>query len=111
MGGTLHRWRFGSAEFDELRFELRVNGRPVTLQPRPLQLLARLLATPGEVVSKDELLAELWSGQPATDAVLANAASKLRAALGADNARCVVTVARRGYRFTGELEQIGRAHV
>ena len=52
----LHRWRFGSAEFDEARSELRVGGLLVDVQPKPLQLLARLLAAPGEVVPKDQLL-------------------------------------------------------
>jgi eukaryotic-like serine/threonine-protein kinase len=101
----LHRHRFGSAEFDEARFELRVGGLLVELQTKPLQLLALLLATPGEVVLKDRIFALLWNDRATGDAVLANAASKLRTALGADNARAIVTVPRQGYRLDGAVER------
>jgi non-specific serine/threonine protein kinase len=33
---TLYRYRFGAAEFDEARLELRVGGAVVELEPRPL---------------------------------------------------------------------------
>lgn len=102
----LHRWRFGSAEFDEARSELRVGGLLVDVQPKPLQLLARLLAAPGEVVPKDQLLDALWGAKATGDAVLANAASKLRSALGEENAARVVTVQRQGYRFDGPVERM-----
>ena len=105
----LYRYRFGPAEFDEARFELRVGGLLVDLQTKPLQLLALLLATPGEVVSKDRIFAAVWNDRATGDAVLANAASKLRAALG-PQAGCVVTVPRQGYRLDGPVqrEAVGR---
>lgn len=102
----LHRWRFGTAEFDEARFELRVGGLLVDLQKKPLQLLALLLATPGEVVTKDRIFSEVWNDRATGDAVLANAASKLRSALGPANAVRIATVARQGYRFEGEVERL-----
>ncbi len=102
---TLYRWRFGTAEFDEARFELRVGGVLVELQQKPLQVLALLLAHAGEVVGKDQILAQVWK-HPTGDAPLANAVSKLRAALGEANAAVIVTVARQGYKFDGALERI-----
>ena len=98
---AVYRWRFGSAEFDAARHELRVGGLVVELQPKPLRMLALLLATPGETVTKERLLTEVWEDRVPGDAVLANAASKLRAALGPGHAQCIVTVARQGYRFDG----------
>lgn len=105
MDASLHRYRIGSAEFDESRFELRVGGLLVELQAKPARLLALLLATPGEVVSKDRIFEQLWNDRATGDAVLANAASKLRAALGAEAGR-VVTVPRRGYRLDGPVERM-----
>lgn len=108
---ALFRYRFGSAEFDEARFELRVGGLPVEVQRKPLELLAVLLAHAGEVVTKDELLDTVWQGRPTVENVLANAVAKLRSALGPDGAEHIVTQPRVGYRFTGPLERtaVGRS--
>ncbi len=103
---TLYRTRFGTAEFDQGRFELRVGGLLVELQHKPLRLLAMLLAAPGQVLAKEHLLDTIWEERATGDAVLANAASKLRAALGQENAGFIVTVQRQGYRFEGSLERM-----
>jgi len=110
---TLFRYRFGTAEFDEARFELRVGGLLVEVQRKPLQILARLLATPGETVDKEILFAEVWNHRATGDAVLANAISKLRAALGEHNEAFLVTVPRRGVRLDGAVERtaVGRRQV
>ena len=109
--GALFRYRFGTAGFDESRFELRVANQIIDVQRKPLEILSTLLARPGEVVTKEELLEAVWLGRPTVENVLANAVAKLRAALGPDNAACIVTVPRVGYRFDGPLERIatGRA--
>src|SRR5690606_17412420 len=108
---ALFRYRFGSAEFDEARFELRVAGLPVDVQRKPLEVLAALLAHAGEVVTKDELLDTVWQGRPTVENVVANAVAKLRSALGPDGAERIVTQPRVGYRFTGPLERtaVGRS--
>ena len=105
-GAAQYCYRFGQAEFDEGRFELRVNGTAVPLQRKPLELLALLLATPGETLRKAAIFDTLWRDVEVVDAVLANAVSKLRQALGAPHAGFIVTVARQGYRFEGALERI-----
>ncbi|HKQ14827.1 MAG TPA: winged helix-turn-helix domain-containing protein, partial [Steroidobacteraceae bacterium] len=103
---ALYRYRFGSAEFDEARFELRVSGLPVDIQRKPLEILACLLAHAGEVVTKDELLDTVWEGRPTVENVIANAITKLRGALGGENAERIVTQPRVGYRFAGAVERV-----
>ncbi len=88
---VLYRYRFGTAEFDETSFELRVNGVTVDIQHKPLQVLRLLLQRSGELVRKDEFHAVIWAGTPTVDNVLGNALSKLRAALGEENASRIVT--------------------
>jgi serine/threonine protein kinase/DNA-binding winged helix-turn-helix (wHTH) protein len=109
----LFRYRFGTAELDEARFELRIGGVPVEIQRKPLEILACLLAHAGEVVTKDELLELVWEGRPTVENVIANAIAKLRSALGEANAERIVTQPRVGYRFTGTFERTaaGRAWV
>jgi serine/threonine protein kinase/DNA-binding winged helix-turn-helix (wHTH) protein len=110
---SLFRFRFGTAEFDESRFELRVSGLPVDVQRKPLEILSILLAHAGEVVTKEELLEAVWEGRPTVENVLANAVAKLRNALGDENAARIVTLPRVGYRFDGLVERVavGRASV
>ena len=109
----LFRYRFGTAEFDEARFELRVSGLPVDIQRKPLEILSSLLAHAGEVVTKEELLESVWEGRPTVENVIANAVTKLRGALGEENAERIVTLPRVGYRFAGAFERVavGRAWV
>ncbi|MHC9084969.1 protein kinase domain-containing protein [Luteimonas sp. RIT-PG2_3] len=100
-----YRWRFGHAEFDESRHELRVAGLAVDVEHKPLQVLATLLRHVGEVVTKEELFETVWAGRVTVDHVLATAVGKLRKALGEAEARRIVTVPRIGYRFAGEVER------
>jgi DNA-binding winged helix-turn-helix (wHTH) protein/serine/threonine protein kinase len=92
-------WRFGECEFDELKRELRVQGQPVDLESKPLDLLLQLLLHAGEVVTKDELLEAVWPGTAVVDGSLATAISKLRRALGDTHEDAIVTLPRLGYKF------------
>ncbi len=107
------RFRFGTAQFDESRFDLCVSGLPVDVQRKPLEILSLLLARAGEVVTKEELLQSVWKGRPTVENVLPNAVAKLRGALGEENAARIVTVPRVGYRFEGPLVRtvVGRVFV
>jgi len=99
-------FRFGSAEFDESRFELRVAGLPVEVERRALEVLAYLLRHAGEAVTKEELLRDVWSGRVTVDKVLPNAITKLRRALGEANAEHLSTLARVGYRLDGPISRV-----
>src|ERR1700746_1725898 len=96
------RLRFGVFIADVQAGELTKQGKRITLQEQPFQLLLMLLQKPGEVVTREELRTKLW---PQTivdfDHGLNKAVSKIREALGdsSENPRFVETVARRGYRF------------
>jgi len=103
IGGTSRRrrrlWRFADAEFDEAGWTLRVDGRAVPLEGKPLEVLHELLLHAGEVVSKDELLDAVWPGVTVVENSLANAVSKLRKGLGEAGDTIVETVPRIGYRL------------
>ena len=97
------RCRFGLFEFDFRTGELRREGDIVKLSPQPARLLALLLATPGEIVLRDELRAHLWGEETFVDFErgLNFCVLQVRAALGdsSDNPRFIQTVPRKGYRF------------
>src|SRR5579863_2063680 len=92
-------WRFSDYEFDELARELRVKGRSVVLESKPLDILLQLLLHAGEVVTKEELLESVWPDVMVVDGSLATAVSKLRKAMGDEQHPAIVTVPRVGYRM------------
>ncbi|WP_176764272.1 protein kinase domain-containing protein [Aquimonas voraii] len=106
MDRALYCFRFGSAEFDESRFELKVAGLPVEVERRALEVLSCLLRHAGEVVTKEELFREVWAGRVTVDKVLPNAVTKLRRALGEANAEHITTQARIGYRLEGPVTRV-----
>jgi Tol biopolymer transport system component/DNA-binding winged helix-turn-helix (wHTH) protein len=99
--------RFGTFEVDVPAGELRKNGLKLKLQEQPFQVLCMLLEHPGEVVTREELRGKLWPGDTFGDFDhgLNAAVKRLRDALGDDpnNPRFVETLARRGYRFIGNI--------
>ena len=58
------RMRFGPFEFDAASGELTRDGRRVPLQRQPSRLLELLLATPGQVVAREEIRLGLWARTP-----------------------------------------------
>lgn len=100
--------RFADFEIDERSGELRRAGERLRLQDLPFRLLAVLVRRAGDVVTRDELRAELWGTETFVDAEagLNTAIAKIREALGdsADAPRFVETLPKRGYRFIGTIE-------
>ncbi len=86
--------------------ELRKDGQRVQLQDQPLQALDELLMHPGELVSRQRLIARLWPKRVVEYDVALNATMRrLRAVLldDADKPRFIETIPRRGYRFIGQV--------
>ena len=52
--------RFGDFEFDLRSGKLFREGRPVKIQPQPLRVLAVLLESAGETVSRESLRSRVW---------------------------------------------------
>jgi DNA-binding winged helix-turn-helix (wHTH) protein len=103
--------RFGTFEVDVPAGELRKNGMKVKLQEQPFQVLCVLVEHPGEVVTREELRSRLWPADTFVDFDhgLNGAIKSLRDALGesAETPIFVETLARRGYRFIGNVETPG----
>lgn len=78
--------------------QLRLNGRPVSIGNKALEILSTLAAAKGEIVTKCELMNVVWSGLSIDENALQVHVVALRKALGAD-ARLLVTVRGLGYRL------------
>ena len=106
-----HSFRFGPFEADAETGELRKSGRRLHLQEKPFQVLVALLERRGNLISRKALHERLWPGDTFVDFEngLNTAISKLREVLGdsAKDHRYIETLARRGYRFTASVEEVG----
>jgi TolB-like protein/DNA-binding winged helix-turn-helix (wHTH) protein/Tfp pilus assembly protein PilF len=99
-------FRFGEFEVDSGRYEVRRGGVPVPVEPKVLDLLLHLLQARERLVTKEELLDQVWRGVHVGESTLTRAVSLARAALGdsAHEQRVIETVPGRGYRWKAELQ-------
>src|ERR1700683_298787 len=99
--------RFDNFELDLRTGELRKHGVRLRLQGQPLQVLAALLDRAGDVVTREELRALIWTTDTFVDFdhSLHNAVARIREALGdsAETPRYIETLPRRGYRYIGPV--------
>ena len=105
--------RFGLFEVDVRAGELRKQGVRIKLQDQPFHVLTALLRQPGEVVTRDELRAQIWPDDTFVDFdnSLNTSINKVREALGdsADSPRFIETLPRRGYRFIAPVDGVDGA--
>ena len=98
---------FGPFRLLVARRELLAHGVPVALGQRAFEILLMLVSRHGQLVTKDELMAEVWPGVVVEEnniQVHISAVRKVLAAAG-DGERYLLTVAGRGYRFVAPVER------
>lgn len=90
----------GTACFDPVGHRLqRACGEIATLRPQTARVLEILIENAGDVVTKGQLMAEVWKDTFVTDDSLVQCISEIRKALGAEAASLIVTVPKTGYRL------------
>jgi two-component system alkaline phosphatase synthesis response regulator PhoP len=102
---TADIYRFGDAELDFTRGELRRAGRPVELSGLEYKLLSAFVRNSGRVLTRTQLLDQVWGpGTHVTDRVVDNQVTNLRKKIEPEPERPRYLIALRGigYRFDGE---------
>ena len=91
--------------FDPDAFELRRNGELVELEPQAVSLAAYLIEHRRRLISKEELLDEVWGDRFVGESALTTRIKQIRRALGDSGSaqRVIKTVHGKGYRFIGEI--------
>ena len=94
------RMRVGDLALDPAAREVRLRGRPIRLSQKEFALLRALAAEPTRVLTKEELLRDVWGFRSlGTTRTLDSHACRLRHKLGAEGDRFVVNVWGVGYRL------------
>ncbi|MFK8024486.1 MAG: winged helix-turn-helix domain-containing protein [Ilumatobacter sp.] len=101
---------FGACSVDLDRVEVRRDGALVDTQPQVFAVLAYLLAHTDRVVSKEELLDNVWGDRFVSESALTSRIKSLRRALGDDGVsqHTIKTVHGRGFRFIREVAWDGQ---
>jgi Tol biopolymer transport system component/DNA-binding winged helix-turn-helix (wHTH) protein len=83
-------------------------GQTAQVEPKIMQVLVALAERPGEVVTRDELMARVWAGVFVTDDVLNRAVRELRRLFddGTEQPGVIETIRKRGYRLTVPVDRI-----
>src|SRR6266436_1186180 len=90
-------YRFGPFELQPDKRRLLKDDALISLRPRAFDLLAALVERAGHLVTKDELLDQVWPKMVVEEAALHVQVSALRKVVGSD---AITTVSGRGYQFT-----------
>jgi TolB-like protein len=106
------QFAFAGYVLDPDRRELSRGTKQVTIGPQVFDLLTCLVRNRAHVVSKDDLLREVWGGRIVSESTLTSHINAVRKAIGdsGDEQRLIRTVARKGFRFVGDVTELQPPH-
>src|ERR671925_1344235 len=83
------------------------SSEPIAVGPQVFDLLLYLVQNREHVVSKDTLLDVVWNGRIVSESTLASHINAARKAIGdsGQEQRLIRTVARKGFRFVGDVRE------
>lgn len=98
-------YEFGDFRFEPDEARLSRAGNTVNLEPKAIAVLGEMVARPGHLHARDDLLDAVWGHRHVTPSTLNRIVTMLRQALGDEPSapRFIETVPRLGYRFIAEV--------
>src|SRR6516162_9102815 len=98
---------FDKFVLDPDRRELRCGAAGVAMEPQAFDLLLHLIRHREHVVSRDELIAQIWGGRIVSESALSTRINAVRSAIGDSGSeqRLIKTLPRKGVRFVGEVRE------
>ncbi len=105
------QFSFEDYTLDPDRRELSRRSTVIAVGPKVFDLLLHLVENRDRVVSKDDLLQAVWGGRIVSESTVTSHINAVRKAIGdtGDAQRLVRTVARKGFRFVGEVGEASNA--
>jgi TolB-like protein/Tfp pilus assembly protein PilF len=92
---------------DPERRELTQRSEVISIGPQVFDLLAYLVKNRERVVSKDDLLQEVWGGRIVSESTLTSHINAVRKAIGdsGEDQRIIRTISRKGFRFVATVTE------
>ncbi len=107
-GNRLLQFHFANHVLDTDLRELRRGGEAIAAEPQVFDLLIYLVEHRDRIVTKDDLLENIWGGRIVSESTLTSRINAARKAVG-DSGRdqgLIRTIARKGLRFIGEVREV-----
>lgn len=106
------RYRIANATIDVGAGRVLVHGQELTLPPLSFRFLQMLVSRAPNIVTTDELMAEVWAGTVVNDETVTQRAKLLRDALATvdSDTTYIETVRGRGYRLAPAAEPLTNTH-
>lgn len=98
---------FDNHVLDPDRRELRKNAATIAMEPQAFDLLLHLVRHRDHVVSRDEMIEQIWGGRIVSESALSTRINAVRTAIGDSGTeqRLIKTLPRKGVRFVGEVRE------
>ena len=98
----------GMCEVDPDKLELRRDGVIVPLEPQAFDVLVYLVRHRERLVSKEELMDQVWGGRFVTESAVTSRIKQVRRAVGDDGTeqKVIRTLHGRGYRFVADVTEL-----
>ena len=100
-------YQFENYSLDVDRQELRRGSERIEVEPQVFDLLQYLIRNRERVVSKDDLIANVWNGRIVSESTLSSRIAMARQMVGdsGNHQRLIRTIARKGLRFVGDVRE------
>jgi len=100
--------QFSGFSLDSEGYALKKGQMAVSLEPQVFSLLLYLAENRDRLISKDELIGQIWDGRIVSDAAITSAINLARRAVGDDGRTQAVikTFPKKGFRFVAEVSEI-----
>jgi DNA-binding winged helix-turn-helix (wHTH) protein len=97
--------QFGEFTLDSKQQRLSYQDKEVEIEPKLFELLLLFVNQPNTIISRQDILDDLWAGSLVTDNAINKLVANLRKVLadGAKNPHYIQTVPKRGYRLICEV--------
>ncbi len=95
-------YEFGSFRLDIIEGLHDLNGTPIYLKPKELEVLIVLVEKAGRLVTREEIMARVWPDAFVEDANISKHIGELRKKLGLD----IQNVPRKGYRLNAQVNRV-----
>ena len=105
-------YQFNQFTLDTNQYQLSLSDKPISIEPLVFDLLVYLIEHRGRVVTREELLDNLWKGKVVTDAALGARLKDARKVVQDSGTKQAVikTIHGRGYQFIADVDESSADH-
>jgi transcriptional activator of cad operon len=105
------QYKINDIVFCEQRQNLTTSTQRISLESKTAEVLSYFCQHPDRIISRDELIEQVWQGQLVTDNAVTRVIAKLRKDLNdeAKSSRFIVTYPKKGYRFIASVQLVDQS--